>query len=49
MQLVISPTMRCNLLCPGCHVGEYRAIADDVWEKEYKENNSRRVESARYS
>jgi len=28
---------------------EYRAIADDVWEKEYKEKNSRRVASPRYS
>ncbi len=28
---------------------EYRAIADDVWEREYKEKNARRVASARYS
>lgn len=27
----------------------YRAIADEVWEKEYKEKSSRRVKSARYS
>jgi MoaA/NifB/PqqE/SkfB family radical SAM enzyme len=24
MLLVISPTMRCNLLCPGCYAGEYQ-------------------------
>jgi len=28
---------------------EYRAIADEVWEKEYREKNSRRVKSARYA
>ena len=27
----------------------YRAIADDVWEKEYVEKNERRVKSARYA
>jgi MoaA/NifB/PqqE/SkfB family radical SAM enzyme len=27
----------------------YRAIADDVWEKEYKQKNERRVKSARYA
>jgi MoaA/NifB/PqqE/SkfB family radical SAM enzyme len=27
----------------------YRAIADDVWEKEYKEKSDRRIKSARYA
>jgi MoaA/NifB/PqqE/SkfB family radical SAM enzyme len=27
----------------------YRAIADEVWEREYKEKNARRIKSARYA
>jgi MoaA/NifB/PqqE/SkfB family radical SAM enzyme len=31
------------------YASEYRSIADEVWEKEYAEKNSRRVKSARYA
>jgi hypothetical protein len=27
----------------------YRAIADEVWEEEYKDKNARRIKSARYA
>lgn len=31
------------------YASSYRAIADDVWEREYKDKSARRVKSARYA